>query len=254
LDGTESIEIVQSSLSYKTTLADVLGIPSIIANAALADMAEDTIKGRQNGAGTGAPQDLTAANVKTILGYPTSTTDNRLLKTDSTSGNLQQTGITVDDSDNISGIGTITSGDVDVQDANPNVQLTETDASNRFGRLTRENDALLVQNEGSASNNGTIRFTGKFSGDNVGSLTVRRGGTNHELVDIGTDQEFTGNITFSNAIELASGGPTINFGSGTPEGAVTADVGSTFHRTDGGASTSFYVKESGTGNTGWVAK
>lgn len=43
-------------------------------------------------------------------------------------------------------------------------------------------------------------------------------------------------------------------GSGTPEGAVTAAVGSTYQRTDGGAGTSFYVKESGSGNTGWVAK
>jgi len=43
-------------------------------------------------------------------------------------------------------------------------------------------------------------------------------------------------------------------GSGTPEGAVTAPVGAVFHRTDGGAATSFYVKESGSGNTGWVAK
>lgn len=44
------------------------------------------------------------------------------------------------------------------------------------------------------------------------------------------------------------------FGSGSPEGAVSAPVGSTFHRTNGGAGTSFYVKESGAGNTGWVAK
>ena len=43
-------------------------------------------------------------------------------------------------------------------------------------------------------------------------------------------------------------------GNGTPEGVVTAPVGSTYHRRDGGALTSFYVKESGTGNTGWVAK
>ena len=35
---------------------------------------------------------------------------------------------------------------------------------------------------------------------------------------------------------------------------LTARVGSTFSRTDGGAGTSFYVKESGTGNTGWVPK
>lgn len=43
-------------------------------------------------------------------------------------------------------------------------------------------------------------------------------------------------------------------GSGSPEGAVGAQVGSTWQRSDGGAGTSFYVKESGTGNTGWVAK
>jgi hypothetical protein len=43
-------------------------------------------------------------------------------------------------------------------------------------------------------------------------------------------------------------------GADTPEAAVTAPVGSTFRRSNGGANTSFYVKESGTGNTGWVAK
>jgi hypothetical protein len=43
-------------------------------------------------------------------------------------------------------------------------------------------------------------------------------------------------------------------GTGTPEGVVTAPVGDRYRREDGGAGTSFYVKESGTGNTGWVAK
>ena len=43
-------------------------------------------------------------------------------------------------------------------------------------------------------------------------------------------------------------------GAGTPEGVVTAPVGSLFTRTDGGANTTLYVKESGAGNTGWVAK
>jgi len=37
-------------------------------------------------------------------------------------------------------------------------------------------------------------------------------------------------------------------------GLITADVGSILLRTDGGASATLYVKESGTGNTGWVAK
>lgn len=43
-------------------------------------------------------------------------------------------------------------------------------------------------------------------------------------------------------------------GTGSPEGVVTAGVGSLYTRTDGGASTTLYVKESGAGNNGWVAK
>jgi len=43
-------------------------------------------------------------------------------------------------------------------------------------------------------------------------------------------------------------------GSGSPQGSLSAPVGSMYTRTDGGASTTLYVKESGTGNTGWVAK
>lgn len=43
-------------------------------------------------------------------------------------------------------------------------------------------------------------------------------------------------------------------GFGTPEAAVTAPVGSLYLRADGGAVTTLYIKESGTGNTGWVAK
>jgi hypothetical protein len=45
----------------------------------------------------------------------------------------------------------------------------------------------------------------------------------------------------------------IKTGTGSPEGVETASVGSVFLRTDGGTSTTVYVKESGTGNTGWVA-
>ena len=46
----------------------------------------------------------------------------------------------------------------------------------------------------------------------------------------------------------------ISAGTGTPEGAVGGPIGSLFLRTDGGASTTLYVKQSGVGNTGWVAK
>lgn len=43
-------------------------------------------------------------------------------------------------------------------------------------------------------------------------------------------------------------------GPGTPEGTFTGAVGSIFRRTDGGAGTTLYVKQTGTGNTGWVGK
>jgi len=43
-------------------------------------------------------------------------------------------------------------------------------------------------------------------------------------------------------------------GVGAPENVVAAAVGSLYTRTDGGAGTTLYVKESGAGNTGWVAK
>lgn len=43
-------------------------------------------------------------------------------------------------------------------------------------------------------------------------------------------------------------------GSGSPEGVVTANPGSLYTSTGGGATTTLYVKTSGTGNTGWTAK
>lgn len=43
-------------------------------------------------------------------------------------------------------------------------------------------------------------------------------------------------------------------GTGAPETVVSAPVGSLYTRNDGGAGTTLYVKESGTGNTGWTAK
>lgn len=42
-------------------------------------------------------------------------------------------------------------------------------------------------------------------------------------------------------------------GSGSPEGSVTAPVGTMYQRTDGSTGTTLYIKESGSGNTGWVA-
>lgn len=45
----------------------------------------------------------------------------------------------------------------------------------------------------------------------------------------------------------------ISSGNGSPESVLTRPPGSVYLRTDGGASTVLYLKENGTGNTGWVA-
>ena len=52
----------------------------------------------------------------------------------------------------------------------------------------------------------------------------------------------------------STGSQRLLSGTGSPESTITAPVGSIYMRTDGGAGTTFYVKESGTGNTGWVSK
>jgi len=49
-------------------------------------------------------------------------------------------------------------------------------------------------------------------------------------------------------------GPKLLTGIGTPEGAVTAPMGSLYLRTDGSTSTTLYVKTSGSAATGWVGK
>jgi hypothetical protein len=57
----------------------------------------------------------------------------------------------------------------------------------------------------------------------------------------------SGGIQYQNGIKDLSG-------AGSPDGVVGAPRGSTYRRSDGGIGTTFYVKEAGIGNTGWVAK
>jgi len=60
--------------------------------------------------------------------------------------------------------------------------------------------------------------------------------------------------SFAKQFRPGAGAVIWTSGSGSPEGVVTAPVGSLYTRTNGGANTTLYVKESGTGNTGWIAK
>jgi cytoskeletal protein CcmA (bactofilin family) len=49
----------------------------------------------------------------------------------------------------------------------------------------------------------------------------------------------------------STAGPSISSGSGSPEGSVSADVGSLYLRTDGASGNQLWTKETGGGNTGW---
>ena len=55
-------------------------------------------------------------------------------------------------------------------------------------------------------------------------------------------------------LQSTSGTIVEHTGADTPEGAIISGVGGLWKRTNGGAGTTLYVKESGTSNTGWVGK
>ncbi len=59
-------------------------------------------------------------------------------------------------------------------------------------------------------------------------------------------------INTSGVLFPQAGTAGIYTGTGTPESSITAVIGSLYLRTDGGAGTTIYAKESGTGNTGWT--
>jgi hypothetical protein len=65
---------------------------------------------------------------------------------------------------------------------------------------------------------------------------------------------YSANLLLLNTLTIGSAGATIFAGSGSPEGVVTAVIGSLYLNTAGSTSTTLYVKTSGTGNTGWTAK
>jgi hypothetical protein len=92
------------------------------------------------------------------------------------------------------------------------------------------------------SEDGGLRIKSVSSGSETNVILLNRTSGNIDSIDFRTDK-----------LQLNSSS-TWHSGVGSPEGFVFANVGSFYSRTDGSPGTSFYVKESGVGNTGWVAK
>lgn len=120
------------------------------------------------------------------------------------------------------------------------------------GQAIALRNAAYLQGVKQAGGNTTKSIVGLDTGDNV-----RLAPASDSVVAVGSAANFTNMVggDFAVAGKVRVGGtPFITTGTGSPETVVTAPIGSLFLRTNGGASTTLYVKESGTGNTGWIAK
>lgn len=89
---------------------------------------------------------------------------------------------------------------------------------------------------------GAFRMTGAF--EPVTDSTYTLGASARAWSAVYADEYYTG----------SSSSPKWSSGSGSPDGVVTAVIGSLYSRIDGGTGTALYFKESGAGNTGWIAK
>jgi hypothetical protein len=104
--------------------------------------------------------------------------------------------------------------------------------------IAHNNDGSI----GSTRNGGTNLFLNRTTtaGDQI---VIAKDGTT--FGKIGSNGASTITLTFGSA------GPVILAGSGAPEASVTGPIGSIFLRTDGFSGGSAYIKQSGSGNTGW---
>ena len=136
-----------------------------------------------------------------------------------------------------------------------NFTVARTDASQTFAGSQNFSDFYLT--------GVTKKYYWYVDGsDNLRVVRYTSGGIYEAIpfeISVNSDVKlYSGNLvigTSGKGIDFSANGNVIwRCGAGTPEGAVTAPVGSLYTRTDGGANTTLYVKESGAGNTGWIAK
>jgi len=89
------------------------------------------------------------------------------------------------------------------------------------------------------------------------TFNVSVGATNNSdggfKFDVGGTCRVQGDFTIKTKAFISNTTAFLSAGTGSPNAVISAPVGSVYTRTDGSSGATFYVKESGTGNTGWVA-
>ncbi len=145
-----------------------------------------------------------------------------------------------------------------------NVGIGSTAPAQRLKIANQGNLAIDLVNEAQPPNSrrwhissvgGSMRFRSMADDETTvqaEALSLLRNGNVGVGAIVPTEKlEVAGNIKAS---QFKLGSVTIRAGVGSPEGIVIGSVGDLILRSDGGNGTVFYVKESGAGPTGWVAK
>ena len=159
-----------------------------------------------------------------LVAGPGSSTDNALVRFDGTGGKtVQNSGITVDDSNNISGLGTVAGTGLAGSLLSSTSPVMDGVAAAGTGVVPSRQDHVHPTDTSRAPT-ASPTFTGR--------VTVASGAAN--------------GISQSGTLDLV--------GTGSPEGVVTAPVGSTWRDTNATTGAIKWIKTSGTGNTGWVVE
>ncbi|MFC3212734.1 right-handed parallel beta-helix repeat-containing protein [Planomicrobium okeanokoites] len=113
-------------------------------------------------------------------------------------------------------------------------------------------------NKGTIGKNNAMRKTPSLA-NYVSEWAINIGsGVNNEVtIDLGYStctNDILGGSGQNHSYGTLGGSSLIHRGTASPEGVITASIGSIFINANGGAGTTLWVKQTGSGNTGWVGK
>ena len=237
LAGTEVLPIVQSGTTVKVAVSNLTAGRAVSA-LSITSTNDATINGMTIGKGGGA------VTTNTALGFGTLATAVAGGTNVAIGYQAMQSGIVGDDNiaigvnagRNITGSGNTSTGRDSL--------VASTGSNNTAIGFNAGSTATTGSNNGFFGNGAAPSSVGVSNEYTYGNSSV-------------TSHRFTGGnltvVTSGKGI-LLPGGITWTSGAGSPESVVTAPVGSLYSRSDGGLLSSLYVKESGSGNTGWAAK
>lgn len=211
-------------------------------------------------------QDHVHASDTTKVTKAASSTDNALARFDGTGGDVvQNSGITVDDSGNVTSNLTISKA---------SARFEATGSGTSYVIATSSSAAAYFLADTPAGQTNGLRYqTGGVLRWLVSKNATAEGGSNagsdwslvayddagaslgtRLTVTRSTGKTTLGSVGATAGLELGASGPRVMSGTGSPEGVVTAPVGSTWIDTNATTGAIKWIKASGTGNTGWVVE